>query len=1024
MVVSSGSRFLEHFQNALCAGSCAVFIALIGFVQSAKAAEAGQTPLLSNPWLTRTWQTDEGLPDNDVTGIAQTTDGRMWIATLGGLMRFDGEHFEEFSTTHLPNVPNKVVRAMYLDRRGQLWLVMDRGVLIRAGDAQARVFDMNDGFSFSRITSVAEDSDRNVWFVNGTEVCRVRGDKVERLSAADGVPTGGNISLTRDRHGQLWFASRSRVGIVHEGAWQTLYTLDSGPAHLAPASTGGIWICTPTHILKYKEGDSAEECANFSNRVSVQVLLEDHTGSLWIGTSADGLFRLKGKELEHVSVSHPNITALMEDREGNLWVGTGGGGLNMIRPRAADLISTRAGLPFESVRSVCEDSEGVLWAALQNGSLALNHAGQWTEMSSANGWPGGDTTCVTPDQDGGIWIGTRDRGLQHWRGGKFQEWGVREGLENLSVRSLLQAANGELIIATDTPSRVWLFKDGKFHRLHAPPGIHAIRALTEGTDGTVWAGTSDGQILRIQGNVVTNELEAQKGPPFSVRCLYTTPDGSLWIGYAGSGVGRWFNGHYSRISMPEGLYDSFISQMLSDGQGNLWLTGNHGLFRVRLNELMDVSEGRSAHVRSIAYGRSEGLPSLQPVCENSPSECRGNDGRLWFATRKGVLTVQPDRVRDNPIAPTVLVSEVKLNDQPVALYESKSPLRAPAEAGLVDLRGQGEQLRLPPRHNKIEFQFTGLSFSSPENIQFRYRLKGFDTEWIEAGTQRVAEYPRLPANHYEFEVTACNEAGVWSPAGFHLRFLVEPFYYQTWWFRALLIATFTAAVIAAVRYLSFRRLRERMRLLEQQAVLDKDRARIAKDLHDDLGANMTQINLMLELALQRQSQPEAVIGTVRDGLQAAREAIKSLDAAVWAVNPANNTLPELVAYVGQFAVEFLQQANIRCLLDLPDHPPERPVSAELRHGLFLIVKEALNNVVRHARATEVRLQIFINEAALDLLIADNGRGIEGEPNDPSADGLRNMRQRARELNAQFKIESAPGAGTKISLRYPWPPESL
>lgn len=1014
--MSSGPRFL-------CAGTCVVFLALIGnFARSVEAAEVGQAPLLSNPWLTRTWQTDEGLPDNDVTGVAQTSDGQLWVATLGGLMRFDGEHFEEFSTTHLPNVPNKVVRAMYLDRHGQLWLVMDRGVLIRAGDSEARVFDAKDGFSFSRITSAAEDSQGGVWFVNGPEVCCVRGNKVERLSAADGVPTGGNIYLARDRHGRLWFASRSRVGVVRDGAWKTLYTLDSGPARLAPASTGGIWICTPTHVLKYKEGDSAEEFASFSNRVTVQVLLEDHSGALWIGTSAAGLFRLEGKNLAHVAVSHPNITALAEDREGNLWVGTGGGGLNMVRPRAVDLIGAKAGLPFESVRSLCEDSEGVLWAALQNGSLARNRAGQWSELSTADGWPRGDASCVTPDREGGVWVGTRDRGLRRWRDGKVEEWGAREGLGSVGVRSLLQAANGELVIATDLPSRLWLFKDGKFHRLRMPPGLHAIRTLTEGINGTIWAGTSDGQILRIAGNVVTNELDAQKGPPFSVRCLYTTPDGSLWIGYAGSGLGRWFNGQYSRVTMTDGLYDNFISEMLADRQGNLWLTGNHGLFRVKLEELEDVTEGRSAHLRSIAYGRSEGLPSLQPVCENSPAACRGSDGRLWFATRKGVLAVQPDRVRDNPIPPTVFVNEVRLDDQPVALYESKSPLRAPAESGLIDLRAAGEHLQLPPRHSKIEFEFTGLSFNSPENIQFRYRLKGFDTQWIEAGTQRVADYPRLPANHYEFEVTACNEAGVWSPAGFHLRFLVRPFYYQTWWFRALLVITFTAAVIAAVRYVSFRRLRERMRLLEQQAVLDKDRARIAKDLHDDLGANMTQINLILELALQRQSQPEAVVGTVRDGLQAAREAIKSLDAAVWAVNPANNTLPELVAYIGQFAVEFLQQANIRCLLELPDHPPERPVSAELRHGLFLIVKEALNNVVRHAQATEVRLEISIGAAMLDLLIADNGRGIEKEPDDPSADGLRNMRQRARELNAEFKIESAPGAGTKIFLHYPWPPQ--
>ena len=1012
------SNWLRYFR----AGICAVCLVLAGdIVQLTRASNGEDTNSSANLWLTRIWQTDDGLPDNNVTGVAQAADGHLWVATLGGLMRFDGEGFEKFSTTHLPKVSKHVVRTIYLDQHGHLWLVMDRGAVVRVDETAARVFDATDGFADSRVTAVAEDNEDGVWFVCGNEVCRIQGDKVERFGAKEGLPTGGNIWLATDEQGQLWFACGSQVGIFRAGRWQTLLTLDSGSVRLAAAHAGGMWICTATQVLKFVEGGEPQELAKLPDRVSVQVMLEDHTGALWIGTGADGLLRLQGNKLESMSVSHPEINALTEDREGNMWVSTAGGGLNLLRPRAMDLIGAKAGLPFESVRSVCQDAEGWMWVALQNGSLARGRGNEWHEMSSAEGWPGGNVSCVAAAREGGIWIGTHDRGLQRWQAGKFQEWGQHEGLGSQNVRSLLQAANGDLWIAADLPSRLWLFEHGQFYKLQLPAGVRALRALAEGVDGTIWAGTSDGQILRIRGRTIVNELAAQNRPSYSVRCLHTTADGSLWIGYAGWGIGRWHDGHYSRITTTQGLYDDYVSQMLSDGQGGLWLTGNHGLFQVRLEELVDVAEGRSTHLRSNAYGRGEGLSSLQPVYENNPTTWRGNEGQLWFSTRKGVLEVQPDKIRDNPIPPTVFVKEVRLDDNLVALYESQSPLRVPDESKLMDLRATNEPLQLPPRHAKIEFTFTALSFNSPENIQFRYRLKGFDTEWIEAGTQRSAKYPRLPAGKYEFEVTACNEAGVWNKTGFHLPFSVQPFFWQTWWFRVLLVTTFMAAVIAVVRYVSFRRLRQRMRLLEQQAVLDKERARIAKDLHDDLGASMTQMTLVLELALQQRPEPDAVIGTVQDGLLAAREAIKSLDAAVWAVNPANNTLPELVAYIGQFGMEFLQQANIRCVLDLPDHPPERPVSAELRHSLFLIVKEALNNVVRHAQASEVCLQISITAVALDLLIADNGRGIERKPNDTLADGLRNMRQRAEELNAQFQIESLPDAGTKISVRYPWPP---
>ena len=367
-----------------------------GLALPARALASQDTNSSANLWLTRTWQTDEGLPDNNVTGVAQTSDGHLWVATLGGLMRFDGEHFEEFSPTHLPNVPNHVVRTMYLDRRGRLWLVMDRGAVVRVGETDAHVFDPTNGFVYSRVAAAAEDDEAGVWFVYGNEVGRIRGDKVDRFGAKEGLPAGGITWLAMDAQGQLWFACGPHVGIFRANRWQTLATLDSGPLHLAAARSGGVWICTAKRVVKYTAGDEPQEIVNLPEHVTVQTMLEDHTGALWIGTAADGLFRLKGNKLERVAVSHPEITALTEDREGNLWVGTAGGGLNLLRPRAMDLIGTKAGLPFESVRSVCQDADGSVWAALQNGSLARGHGNEWNAVSSAEGWPGGDACCVAP----------------------------------------------------------------------------------------------------------------------------------------------------------------------------------------------------------------------------------------------------------------------------------------------------------------------------------------------------------------------------------------------------------------------------------------------------------------------------------------------------------------------------------------------------------------------------------------------------------------------------------------------------
>jgi len=994
-----------------------------GLEHPIRAADDAVGAMPANLWLTRTWQTDEGLPDNNVTGLAQSADGYLWVATLGGLIRFDGVSLEEFSTVHIPRVITRNVRKMYLDRRGLFWLGMDRGALIRVSHSAARVFDAQDGIGEGRITDMAEDGEGGFWFVGGNSVYRILGNKVNRFGAESGLPSGGHMGLVTDGRGQLWFSCGPKIGMFRDGRWQILLPLDSDPVCLAAARSGGMWICTETQVLKFAEGGEPQKLARLPEATTVSVMLEDHSGTLWVGTGTHGLLRLQGNSLERVAVSHPEISALMEDREGNLWIGTMGGGLNQLRSRAFELSTTKAGLPFESVRSVCQDTNGWIWAVLKNGSLARSHNGEWNPVTSDEGWSGGSANCVVSDQRGGIWIGCEDRGLEHWSGGKTLAWGRPEGLGSQNVRSLLQAANGDLWIATDSPNQLWRFRNDQLQKLVMPKSVRTIRALTEGVDGNIWAGSSDGQVLRVHGNDVVNEAGAQQGPPYSVRCLHTTADGSLWIGYAGWGIGRWQDGKYARISMAQGLFDDYVSQMLSDRHGNLWLIGNHGLFKVRLEDLAGVAEGRREHLHSIAYGRGEGLPSLQPVCENNPTVWAGADGRLWFATCNGLLSVQPDKIPDNPQPPPVLLKAVKVDDQLLALYDSQFPILTPGSAKLSDLRAPTRSLQLPPGHKKVEFSFTALSYSSPENVQFRHRLKDFDTKWIEDGAQRSATYPRLPAGRYEFEVTACNNAGVWSDAGFHLPFVVGQFFWQTWWFRALLLVVFTAGVAAVVRYVSFRHLRLKMQRLEQQAMLDKERARIAKDLHDDLGASMTQMTLLLELAVQPRSEPGSVVSRVQDGLQTAREAIKALDAAVWAINPANNTLPELVAYIGQFAMGFLQQADIRCDLDLPDHPPERLVSSELRHSLFLIVKEALNNVVRHAHASQVRLRIAITTMNLEVLVEDNGCGFARPPDNSLSDGLRNMRQRAKELNAALTLESTPGAGTRVAVRYPWPPDN-
>lgn len=976
---------------------------------------AGEPPA----WFYRAWQTDEGLPDNRVTGVAQSTDGYLWVATRGGLLRFNGDDFTAMPFLGLPDVPNRVVRSMLLDRKGRMWLVTERGPVVCLAANSALTFGVAEGLPDARISGMAEDGEGAVWLASPGQLNRVMDGKCTGFGVAEGLPTsGGDVQMAADAKGQLWFSRGKHVGVYRDGKLLDLLVLNENPVRIQASAVSGLWICSGNRLLKYVEDQPAEDCGQLPVNAKPRVMFEDPSGALWIGTAADGLFRFKDGVMEKIPTSHQEVDCLCGDREGSIWVGTNGGGLNQVRPRAVALIGREAGLPSESVRSVAEDPAGVLWAAMQNGALARSTNGRWREVPVGTGWPGGDADCVAVDRQGGLWVGSRELGLHLWRNGVWRTWGRAEGLASLSVRSILAAANGDLWVATDGPSNLQRVRDGKVLAFDTPTGLRTLRAMAEGVDGTIWVGTAEGQILRVSGQGLVRESGINEKKSISVRSLHCTPDGALWIGYAGYGVGRLKGGEYARITTAEGLMDDYASQIFSDGRGSMWIAGNRGLSQVSLAEMTAVAEGRAERVRSRGFGRSEGLVSLQPNFDQSPAVCRAGDGRLYFAMRSGLLMVQPQKVADNSVPPPVVLESVSVDDQMVAIYDARSPLRSPGGGHLSDLRAPASTLQFPPEHAKIEIEFAALSFPSPENVQIRYRLSNFDKKWVAADKQRRATYPSLPGGNYQFQVIACNNAGVWNETGATLAFTVSPFFWQTWWFRLGALVLFTAGVIAIVRYVSFRRLRERMRELKQQAALHQERARIARDMHDEVGAKLTRLSLLSEMAGGDPGLSPDASADVREISDTAREAILAFDEIVWAVNPRNDTLGDLINYVCRHGEEFFEGSATRCVFDLPPSILPVMLPTEVRHQVFLASKEALTNVLKYAKASEVCVRLILHPDTFELVIHDDGRGFDPRSPDPrpgGGNGLTNMRERMQGIGARFECLSQPDHGTRIAF---------
>jgi signal transduction histidine kinase len=608
---------------------------------------------------------------------------------------------------------------------------------------------------------------------------------------------------------------------------------------------------------------------------------------------------------------------------------------------------------------------------------------------------------------------------------------MEDGLAGNFARSLLSATNGDLWIGTASAGGLHRLRAGQLRGFELPAGSGLVRAMALDASGALWAGTAGGTLLRVAGDVLSDETAGPVPRQQTIRCLHATPDGSLWVGYGGSGVGRLKGGKFSEFRSEQGISDDYISQILDDGEGRLWFAGNRGIFYVPEKEFADQAAGRIARVRPVAFGRDEGLPTLQASREAWPGAARGRDGSLWIAMQTGLAVVHPQALRPNP-APPVVIETVSVGGQEIAAYDAATAKSGSGgtSGGPIDLqRAGGATLQIAPGREQLAIAFTALSFASPRHVAFRFKLEGLETEWVEAETRRVAYYSHLPPGKFRFRVTASDHEGNWNAAGATLDLEVLPYFWQTWWFRILAVLSLMATVGAAVRYVEVRKRRVQVARAEREGAIERERARIAQDIHDDLGASLTEITLLSELAQGGDGPPEEMQTDLRKIAARTRHLTRALDATVWAVNPKNDTLESLVTYTCNHAEDFLKPAEIRCRLEVPDRLPRQVLSAAVRHNVFLIVKEALHNVVKHAGAMEVFLRIATRADGLTLVIEDNGKGFSpdaaattvearagsGSTRRRQGHGLLNMQKRAEEIGGRFALRSQPGKGTRIQL---------
>jgi ligand-binding sensor domain-containing protein/signal transduction histidine kinase len=980
---------------------------LISSLLSALCCTAAESHFTVDRWVAK----EGGLPQNAVIAMTQTRDGYLWLGTQQGLARFDGVHFKTYNDGNTPGLNSTTIEKLFEDSRGNLWIGTQNGgvVMVDKKGILTRI-DLGSDATQSRLLDICEDQAGIVylWLSNG----QLYGYKDGKA----GILLSYCWRIMVENSGWTWVGTPS--GQMHSFRYITgsnPLAFEVGDEVLAnkldfllASKRGGYWRFANGQIEKWisnrLDGISIPYPWN-TNRVGVGVktACEDHEGNLVVGTSGDGIFWFdsSGKSQRLTGLSHNTILSLLMDREGNLWVGTDGRGLNRVRRQVFDVAESE-----RNVQSFCEDTNGVFWAMSGNELVSLNHGKRSTyPVEQTMPGPPRDLPdgAVLGDSQGRIWAGNgyggvlelRDDLLRPAAGSKFIRGRVFALFEDRSRKMWVGAQNG---------LAVW---DGNVWKPFPIPNLsssHAVHAIVQDGEGNLWIGTEGAGLQCLREGRCETFNKTNGLPSNNISSLYLDHDAVLWIGTSG-GLARYSHGKLTAYSKTEGMITDGIAYITEDDQENLWLGSTVGLMCVQKKELNEIATGNAKTALFRSFGEADGLPASECSFGFQPAACRASDGQLWFPTIGGVASVKPASLKLNTNSPPVIIESILLDSVP----QNSDALHAPPPTAIT----------ISPDKERLEVGFTSLNLSAPLKGRFKYKLEGFDSTWIEKpGDVRLATYIKLPPDNYAFHVRACNEDGKWSDSDAVIAVHVLPPFWRTWWFLSASAIFLLGMIVASVYYASTQRLHRQLEGLRQQEALEKERARIARDLHDQLGANLTQVALLGELAEADKGSPEEVEAHAKQISQTARETTHALDEIVWTVNPSNDTLDGLINYVCKYAQEYLALADLRYRLEVPSQLPSTPISPELRHNVFLAAKESVNNVVKHARATSAWLRLHLEPHQFILEIEDNGRGIAPADEKKGRNGLRNMRKRMEDIGGKFEMTPGSEGGTRVRLIAP------
>jgi signal transduction histidine kinase/ligand-binding sensor domain-containing protein len=961
-------------------------------VTDARALDPNRLP---SQYVREQWTTETRFPGGVVNGIAQTTDGYLWIGTDRGLIRFDGFNFKPVSLS-IAIAPDVSILQLLTDAGGKLWIRPQGADLVRQKDAKFESVKYGHG----AITALSKDNHDGV-LVSDIEqgTFRYVADSAQKL----GPSSPPVISVAETADGKIW------LGTLGDG----LFFLTGGRATNVNAELPDrkinsllpigdeLWVGTDTGLYRGNgSGFRRVELPSFLGNVQVLSILRDHDSNMWLGTTR-GLLRINGKG---ISFSEENelrgdggINVLFEDREGNLWIG-GARGLGRIRDSAFITYSSVGDYRFEHNGPVYVDREGRTWFAPAQGGLYVLQNGRVQPVTSI---PPNEVVYSISGGADEVWAGRQRGGLTRlqFRNGSIasQSYTKANGLAQNSAYAVYQSRDGSAWAGT-LNGGVSRLKDGYFTTYTTTNGLasNTVSSILETHDGAMWFATPNGLSSFSNGQWRTYTT-AEGLPSPEVNCLFEDSSGTLWsgtsVGLAFFASNRFQVPHESPVVLREQVVG-----MAEDKSGRFWIATSNHVLRVPRGKLLS-GVVKAADVRE--YGQADGLESTEGV-KRSRSVVPDSAGRIWFSLTSGLSVVDPSQIDDNPVPALPHIEAITADNNTANLAAS---------------------VRIPPSPRRITFEYTGLSLAMPAQVRFRYFLEGFDSSWSQPVAAREAVYTNLGAGSYRFRLVASNSEGLWNGPEAAMGFEVEPTLSETWWFRSAMVLCAGLAALAA--YLV--RMRQLTRLLnarfEERLA---ERGRVARELHDTLLQSFQGLLLHLQVVSELlptrpqegKQKLDGVIDHAADAIREGRDAVQDLRSSVMVTN---DLALALNALGQELSADTRHNANAPVVQVEVEGTP-RDLHPVVRDEVYRIAGEGLRNAFRHADSQHIEVEIRYDERQLRLRLRDDGIGID--PKSLSGDGheghygLRGMRERAKLLGGKLTVWSERDSGTEVELIIP------